>query len=252
MLKARYWAGAALLYLFFLALSTPADSLVWALKRWGGFPGISADGVSGTVWRGEARQLRIALRNTHAVELGHVAWSVAWHRLLLGEAAAVVELRGNGPSGRGLVALDRQGWTLREFDLSVPADWLATLRPGLDLWQPGGTIRVRSGEFSSRAKQFRGQGELAWEQAALGLSKVRPLGDYQADFSGDGERVRFQLRTRSGALEAQGSGSWSRANIEFTGSARARDQAGELRALLGLMGTLQPDGSANISIRNGK
>lgn len=251
-MKASYWAGAGLLYLVFLAASAPAGALFWALNRWAAAPKIIADDVSGTVWRGEARQLRIAPRNVQAVELGRVAWDVQWHRLLLGETAAKFELQGNGPSGQGVVALGWQGWSLRQFDLSLPASWLATLRPGLDMWQPGGAIRVRSKEISSRGKEFHGQGEIVWEQAAVGLSRVRPLGSYQADFSGEGERLRFSLKTRSGPLEAQGSGSWSRGGVEFAGSARARAQEAELRTILGLMGTLQPDGSSIIAIKNGR
>lgn len=251
-MKARYWAGAGLLYLIFLAVSAPAGALFWALNRWGGSARILAEDVGGTLWRGEARQLRIALRNAQPVELGRIAWQVQWHRLLLGEAAASFEIDGDGPRGVGAVALSRQGWSVSQFDLSLPANWLAGLRPGLGVWQPGGTVRISGKEFSSHGKQFRGQGEVVWDQAALGLSPVRPLGSYQADLSGEGERVRFQLKTRSGPLEAQGSGNWSRAGLEFVGSARARAREAELRTLLGLMGPLQPDGSAAIAVKNAR
>lgn len=249
-MKARYWAGAGLLYLVFLAVSAPAGALFWALNRWGGSSRILAEEVSGTPWRGEARQLRITLRNAQPLEIGRVAWHVQWRRLLLGEAAASVAVDGNGPRGVGAVALSRQGWSVSQFDLSLPASWLASLRPGLGVWQPGGTIRISGKEFSAQGKQFLGQGEVSWEQAALGLSRVRPLGSYQVDLSGEGERVRIQLKTRSGPLEAQGSGNWSREGLEFVGGARARAREAELRTLLGLLGPLQPDGSAAIAIKN--
>jgi len=241
-----YWAGGVLLYFAFLAVTAPADILLWAINRFGP-ASVVAEGASGTLWQGEARQISFTPKGGQAVAIGPLSWQIHPLRLLLGELSSGVKLDGS-VSGKADLSLGVQRIVIRQLDLSLPAAWLATLQPGLDLWQPGGTLTLRSQDFALQSGQYSGQGEITWEQAVLGISPVRPLGNYQAEISGAGKAIQFQVQTRSGPLELQGNGAWTPLGLEFTGTAWARGREVELRNLLGMMGSLKPDGRYAIRV----
>lgn len=227
------WAGALLLYLVFLLATAPAGLLFRLAAPYG----IVAERMDGTLWRGGAQGVSFG----KATLPGRVAWHVRPWRLLQGELAIALDLDG---AGSALLVFDRQGAGMRDFELRLPAARLASLQPSLEAWQPEGSIVVRGADFSLRSGAYLGQGEFLWERAALGISPVRPLGDYRGEFSGAGKAIRFQLQTRSGMLELQGSGIWSPPRAPaFTGSARARGREAELLPLLKLLGQPLPDGS---------
>lgn len=245
-MKLSYWAGGVLLYLVFLAATAPVDALLWA------FPGkVMAEGANGTLWRGEARRIVITPGDGQAVSVGPASWQIHPLRLLLGELSVGIRLDGN-VRGKAEFSLGARGMAMRELDVSLPVTWLATLRPGIEIWQPGGTLTLRSRDLALQSGSYSGKGEVAWEQAVLGMSQVGPLGDYLAEITGAGKSLQFQIQTRSGPLELLGSGAWSPQGLNFIGSARAREKEAELGSLLGLVGKLQPDGSATIAIKNGK
>lgn len=240
-----YWAGGVLLYLVFLAATVPVDALLWA------FHGkVMAEGASGTLWRGEARRIVIAPGGKQAVSVGPAFWQIHPLRLLLGELSVGIRLDGD-VRGKAEFSLGARGMAMRELDVSLPVTWLATLQPDIEMWQPGGTLILRGHDLTLQSGNYSGKGEIAWEQAVLGISPVRPLGDYLAEISGAGRSIRFQVHTRSGPLELLGSGTWSPQGLDFAGSARAREKEAELGSLLALAGKLQPDGSSAIAIKNG-
>jgi len=237
-----YWAGGILLYLVFLAATAPVDALLWTLNSLGP-GGVVAEGASGTLWMGEARRIVITPGGGQAVSIGPASWKIHPLRLLLGELSVGVRLDGS-VRGKADFSLGARGVAFRQLDVSLPAAWLATLlQPGIEMWQPGGTLTLRSRNLALQSGNYGGKGEIAWEQAALGISPVRPLGNYLAEISGAGKSIQFQIHTRSGPLEILGNGAWSQLGLEFTGSARAREKEANLSSLLGMMGNRQPDGS---------
>ncbi len=245
-MKLSYWAGGVLLYLVFLAVTAPVDVLLWA------FPGkLVAEGAKGTLWQGEVRRIVITPGGGQGISVGPASWQIHPVRLLLGEFSVGIRLDGS-VHGNAELSLGVRGAAMRELDVSLPVTWLATLQPGIEMWQPGGTLTLRSRDFALQSGSYSGKGEIVWEQAVLGMSQVRPLGDYLAEITGAGKRLQFQIHTRSGPLELLGSGAWGPQGLEFAGSARAREKEADLRSLLGLVGKLQPDGSATIAIKNGK
>lgn len=241
-----YWAGGVLLYLVFLVATAPVDALLWALNSFG--PGaVAAENASGTLWQGEARRIVITPKGGQAIAVGPASWQIHPLRLLLGELSLGVRLDGS-VRGKADLSLGTRGVAARQLDFSLPAAWLAALQPGIGIWQPGGTLTLRGHDLALQSGDYSGKGEISWEQAALGLSTVRPLGDYLAEISGAGKNIRFQIHTRSGPLEILGKGTWSRLGLEFTGSAKAREKEADLSSLLGMMGNRQPDGSYALKV----
>jgi general secretion pathway protein N len=244
-MKIRYWAGAVLVYLLVLLATAPADILFWAVNRFA--PGrLAVEGVRGTLWHGELRRVSLVTRGG-AVDTGPLVWNVRPLRLLLGELALDARL-GGAASGTADISLAPRGVNVRRLDLTVPAAWLGAMSSNLEMWQLAGTLSMRCQDFVLYPDAYRGQGEIAWREAASGFSSVKPLGDYRAEISGVGKVLRFSLTTGAGPLELKGDGEWSAGRLKFEGTARALAREAELHRVLGMTGAPEPDGRYRITL----
>lgn len=240
-MKRLYWVGAFLLYAAFLAALAPAGTLLWGINLLGNNK-IMAESTSGTLWHGEARGMTFAPQGRPAAAIGRISWKIRPLKLLLGKVETAVELSGNGIRGQGLLGFGSQTLSIRQLDATLPAAWLAYLQPTLNGWQIDGTLKIRSNEFSLQSNRFSGRAEITWEQAALGISPVRPLGTYHGEISGTGQEMQILLQTLSGPLQVAGKGIWSpSAGFAFNGTAKALAREAELRNLLGLIGKPGPN-----------
>jgi hypothetical protein len=90
-----------------------------------------------------------------------------------------------------------------------------------------------------------------WNDAALSLSDVKPLGKYALDATAEDGPVSFTVASKEGPLRVSGRGTFTAPSvISFTGEARGEgDQARALEPLLDLLGSRRPDGAREIRIQ---
>lgn len=237
------WLAGGLLYLVFLAAMTPASSLLWLTAHFATTPGIAANTTTGTLWHGEARDVSLTPPGGQAIRLERLSWHIRPLGLALGHLPVEIEFDDTAARGRIALHLIPSGLDIVQLDATLPAAWLARIQPRLETFQLGGTITLRSKDLSLHRHHFLGQGEIFWNDAALGLSPVKPVGSYRGEISGGEESIRFQLQTRNGPLELAGSGEWSRqGGIHFSGTAKARERENELVPVLQLLGRPDPGG----------
>jgi general secretion pathway protein N len=230
-----------LLYLAFLAVLAPASTLFWLAHRFVS-PAIAVGATSGSLWHGAAQQLTFTPPGGQSIRLHRLAWNIHPSRLLLGQLPVEIEFGSSESKGQGALRLTPSGLDIAQLDASFPAAWLGHIQSKLDLLRPEGTITLRSETFSLRRNHYLGEAEILWQQAATGMSQVKPLGSYWGEIRGKGETLQLQLQTRNGPLELAGDGTWSqRSGIRFNGTAKARERENELAPALKLLG--QPDAS---------
>lgn len=242
-MKHAYWAGTLLLYAVFLVATAPSSILFWAAnKHFSPYYALTAESSSGTLWHGAARGIVLAAKDGQALHLDQASWSPSLLWLLSGKFSTNITLTGNSVKGHGIVVLGIGSLELQQMDISMPAALLAYMEPRLGMWPLEGLLNIRSNEFLLQSGHYQGEGKVTWEQAGISLSKINPIGNYHATFSGTGKAVQIQLQTQTGPLELVGKGNWSQpAGFKFNGSAKAREHEPELRKLLGLFGKPNQD-----------
>ncbi len=240
----RYLFGAIALYLLFLVVTAPAWLVVWALPKIAPFP-ITAQESRGSLWRGAFEGVNAALPTGQNLQFDAIKWQLQPWNLLRAELAAAIELSGPQLQGKGVIAKGIWGGIkLRDVNASAPASLLPMAVPALAIWNPTGTLDFTTTNFVYAGAASDGKASLAWRQAALALSAVKPLGEYLLAMDGKEGALNYQLNTVSGALQLEGKGRWAaNSSPTFLGSARAQPSyAAQLADLLRLFGNADSNG----------
>lgn len=112
----KYTLIGVSLYLLFLLVNVPA-ALVWQLAP---LPqGVSAAGLSGTIWKGQADQVSVAGR-----QLEQLSWELHPSQLLTGQAGLSFRLNGGVAKGQGTVSYGLSGLEVDNLRFSAPLPWL--------------------------------------------------------------------------------------------------------------------------------
>lgn len=243
----RYWAGGILLYGIILLASAPASLLLWGINRYAPVE-LGATHTNGTLWRGTAHQFGLRQTKQAGTSLGDLSWELDFSRLLGGQLGLHLKLTGTNASGQALAWISPSSIQLHDVRLSIPAETLSN-SPRIAAWKPEGRLTLRSANLTISRETLQGQAEIRWEQATLGISPVRPLGDWQADLNADGKTSQIRLDTLNGPLALKGQGDWSRhKGLRFNGTASALDKRNELKTLLALIGRPIPGQQASVEI----
>ncbi len=209
----------------------------------------------GTVWNGSADLVLSAGADSRdrAGLPGGLQWRLrpgltgAWPALRLGLslpccATAPLQLSTH-PSA--------DGWRIAAaaWEVSWPAGLMAGLGTPWNTLQLQGRLRLQTDPLQARWQEgswvLDGRAALHATDIASRLATVSPLGSYRATLdAADGLPPRIGVRTESGALQIEGSGSWRGGRLRFAGEARA-DPAhqADLANLLNLMGRRRGDRS---------
>lgn len=241
-MKPLSWLAGVLLYLAFLIATAPASTLLWLTGHFVA-PGIAANTTTGTLWRGEAHDVSFTPPGGQAIRLAHLSWHIHPFGLAFGQP--LIEIEFGDAAARGQIALNPSlsELDIARLDATLPAAWLARIQPGLETFRLEGTLTLRGKDLSLNRRHFQGQGEILWNDAALGLSPVKPVGNYRGEFNGGGDGIQFRLYTLNGPLELAGSGEWSKpGGVHFSGTARARERENELAPVLRLLGKADSNG----------
>lgn len=209
-----------------LFVFAPASLMGYALERASGGM-LSLAQTQGSLWQGSG--VALLKQKSRFQALGNYRWN-----LQLTSATFQVQAGDFTPMTvhvspfAGRIAIDN-------LHLTLPASIMEIAAPQLGPYQLQGTLDARSDHLTLDASSMGGQVSLDWQQAASGLSAIRPLGDYRILLQGNGAGVDAQLSTLSGKLQLKGTGRVDGANgmhINGTAQAAPGSDAEELNELL--------------------
>jgi len=246
------WCGVALLAVGLTVVAQyPA---AWAAERIAAATGhrvLLADS-QGTIWHGSAT-LALTAGNGGAdatVLPGRLSWSIDMLPLLTGT------LRAHLAHERALekpvtLTVTPGHWDAEAGTIALPASLLEGIGAPFNTLKLDGRLRAQwtplSGQFGRGKGQpstVQGALTVTLEQVSSSLSRVRPLGSYQAvvSFGGvSGAPMQLSLSTLAGPLSLQGQGTLG-PSAHFDGGASATPESEP--QLIGLLSLLGPrDGS---------
>ncbi len=200
--------------------------------------------VDGTLWRGQAAELR-----WRGQPLGAVQWRVHALPLLLGRLQARLTLRGEALEARGLVTLHRDG-VLVLRDALADADVAALPLEALQLLvRPAGHLQAAVRELTLRERHpWSADADLLWQPARLTSPVDFDLGGVQLTVHGRRGTLDGKLGSRGGPLDARGTlqlrpDGRLAVDVRLAPRPEAPD---DLRDLLAMLGRPGPDGAVRL------
>lgn len=234
------FVGVALLaWLSGLAVQLPAaHALAWFLPD-----GVTAAGVSGTLWHGHATRID----TDGPASITDAEWDLSAWQLLRGRLAADTRFRVAGLEGNGYLATG-PGDRIDVDDLTMrgPAAGAQALFPGLGI-EPAGQLLVRVQAATLAAGRIeRLTARMQWSDAMLTAPFELEFGAVRASVepAGSGGGYALELNGEGGALDIAGGvdlqpdGQYQ-ADLRLTPTASAPDG---LRETLGLAAQREDDG----------
>lgn len=236
------WLSLAglLLFILFVVARIPAEQLTSRLPA-----RLQVEGVSGTLWSGQARQL-----TWEGMPLGRLHWDWQPTSLVNGEMAYAIQLTEPGHDLQAVVAQALDGsQSLRNTRLQLNAEQLQPWLPTRDA-QPRGQIDlVMPAMRLVQGWPQSGHGTLQWREAALAGALPMSLGSLVADLQVQDGRITAVLSDNAGPLELGGTAELGSDRVyRVDAQLRARADADDnLRTSLSLLGT--PDVSGRYNLR---
>lgn len=241
----RYLLIGLLAYVIFLLVQFPADR---AYAMWKAGPGaqqkVVLGGLSGTVWRGSARQAQIDGQRLQGLEWRLKPWTVLFGRLSLD-----YEVRLDDGFARGSLAADSQGaMTFEALEAKLPLAQLSFR--ALAALRPSGVVNLNLHDVDWNGQALlSAEGRVVWSGAGVNLFQPLQFGDLALTLETRNDAVVGQLSDAGGPLQADGlltlkpDGSY-----QFSGSFAARDGAqSPLGRALKSLGRPGADGRIQVS-----
>lgn len=228
----------ALVFAAALLANLPARLITYFLPQ----GEVVMNGLSGTVWRGQASRCVVRLEPGFA-HLGALHWSLSpWSLLRLAPAVELSSAWGDQRLNAYLALRGEGDLDVRELEASLPAELVQEILPVA----LGGTFSVQIPALRLREGLVDGgEGRVVWRGAIWhSVRGALPLGDYVAEFKQEpGELLQARLFTLAGRIVVAGSvsvdGRQYAIDAEVT-SEGAMDP--DLRQALSLVGTPEDDG----------
>jgi general secretion pathway protein N len=206
---------------------------------------LELQGVGGSLWTGQARELRM-----HGQPLGAVTWRVAPQSLLSRRVDVDLTLDGEQYRGSGFVSARRELTVISNARISMPAQ---QMQPALDI--PALNLRGTVDIELDRAELVNNfprllEGRAFWRNAAVDGAAAAELGELVAEFrtADDGALVGSVTDT-GGPLAADGQFRLAFTGFEADAVLMARDGNPQVMEALRYVGEVQPDGSSILQIR---
>lgn len=238
-----------LLFVIFLVATAPATWLAWGVAR-GSHGVVNINAPTGSLWNGQGM---LVIHQTADVPrgLGNVTWKI--EPLVLFLARLRLNLSVNGPDiqAKSLLDLSYSTLSFRDLHAEFPAKLATTFYAPAALFDPEGQLDIHAESISVEKRGMQGNLQADWRNAALSLSKIKPLGNYRLYFNGRGESADIEVSTQGGSLVVAGKGdlSFTTGQFKFDGTARAATSSAELEPLLNMLGPNQGDGVRQLNIR---
>jgi general secretion pathway protein N len=209
---------------------------------------LAMTGTMGTMWHGQG-SLQALLPTGEAVTLVPVSWNIASAELLgLKLHIIAVSTRDNKPVLNATFGTSET--YIQEAKLDLPAALLGVLSPTLRAAELSGQLALHANDVRIGGAHSSGKAVAYWKAAGSSLSRVRPLGNYLLDLTGQGNGLDFHLSTMGGPLTLTGSGGWypgKRPDINVTATPQEGARQ-DLAPLLRMMGREISPGTYRLSI----
>lgn len=235
----------ALPWLLLAALAASATALAMLPAAWivPQFARASAGRVNlsdpqGSLWRGSATLMLSAGADARAATIlpGRIEWTTAFWPLVTGHVQMRMRQSEAMPEPITLDA-STAGATLSAGRLGAPASLLVGLGAPFNTLDLQGNFRIEWTNLRLLGGNAYGQIALRLADAASRVSRVKPLGSYQAVIVATGADATLKLTTLKGPLQLSGDGQLSHGSVSFHGVASAEPAAQEnLAGLLNLLG----------------
>ena len=255
----KYFLLGGVFYIVFLIVTAPAAWLALGVAHLSNGR-VNLNQATGSVWGGSA-ELVVGSGSAAPRGLGRLEWRINPLWLVAARVSSHVRLTAAGVDVHGAVAVAPGMLRLGDIHGSANAGFVTVLYPAASLFAPGGQFQVQaervqfetSGVTGGVTSGVTGGLQLTWQDAAVSLSPVRPLGDYMINFEGAGEVVRVKVATVKGDLVVASEGQVGMRNSQYqiAGTVSANARAGELAPLLNMLGADVGDGRRKFSL-NGR
>lgn len=186
-------------YLFFMLADLPAQQALYWLAS-DDFP-IVTDGISGTLWNGNARRT-----SYNHIELGASAWKFKPLSLLIGQIEYEVDLSGKNQELSGHTALNilTGGYILTDLKGSMETANIPTLI-GKPYVQVDGKLDIDIQQIQiSRQQVSAVLGSLLWNDAMLLKPIKSKLGSLQFNLSSDDQMLKTNIKNIAGPFQVDG------------------------------------------------
>ena len=212
-------------------------------------PQVALDNVKGNMWTGEA-SVRAAPGGV-PINIEKIEWHFKPQRLAGGKVAFDTTVSSGGFEAKMELQRDGSRWHVRNFRLEGDASGFATVFPILGGYRFSGPVTATADALEGTDREIFGDVKIVWRDAATGISPVRPLGTFRADWNANGLIGRISVATLNGPLRVSGSGTTTMPTyLDFSGEAGADASAGlALDPLLDQIGPRKPNGARAIEIR---
>jgi general secretion pathway protein N len=225
-----------------LALFPARLAAEWAGPRLGA---LELDGVSGTIWQGQARTAKL-----HGQPLGTLDWKVHPWALTARTLDADLRLQGGEFEGNGFVSATRGEARVANATIRMPAQ---RMQPALDI--PALNLRGLVEITIERAELVAGfprllKGTAVWREASVDGAAAAQFGDLNAEFDtgADGALIGT-VGDSGGPLMLDGQFRLAFTGFEAEALLAARDNNPQVLEALRYIGESQPDGSSILQIR---
>jgi general secretion pathway protein N len=244
------WGGLLLVLCVAYLAMLPATWFDYLLQRESeGTLGMTA--THGTLWRGEGT-LQALLPNGDVTTLAAVSWKIAIPELLMLRLHVTAQSTQNGSPV--LDAMFRPGETrVQTAHLDLPAALLGVLSPTLREANLSGQMAISVNDVHLVGNHATGGAMVMWQDAGSGLTRIRPLGNYQFAVNGQGDGLDFNLVTLGGALLLEGSGRWvpyQKTQYRLTATPQQASRK-DLEPMLRMLGREIRPGTYQLTIQQG-
>jgi general secretion pathway protein N len=161
--------------------------------------------AQGTLWSGNG-QLEFRHRNGERAAGMDLSWSLQPRALWRGRLGYAVAI---DHAAKAFPLRLSPGWLeLSDVDLTLPASVLGVAAPRLAPLGLNGHLIVHIAKFARLGDTVAADAMVTWKDASSAVTTIAPLGTYELRVNSVGDVLQVSLRTRSGALHLDGSGSW--------------------------------------------
>lgn len=197
--------------------------------------------AQGTVWSGAGR-IEIRDPSGHDGIGKDLSWTLQPRALWRGRLdfeAAIDHATEHFP-----VRISPRMIEVSDLHLSLPASALGLAVPRMAALGAQGNVAVRVASFALARNKISIDAVATWTDARSALTSVAPLGRYELRVDGGAGSLKASLRTLSGPLQLDGSGSWGANNARpFSAMARVDGpHHAQLAPLLRLISIERSDG----------
>lgn len=230
------------LYLFFLIINLPAHVVLSAMN----LPkNVMLTSISGTVWSGKARQLRVS-----GIELGSLSWELHPLNLIIGELSADVSIVNRQQYIQTQVSLSSSGKIeLEETRFLIDLSSLQPLTYGMPFSYNGEASGYFPVSYFYKNHYVGVNGKLSLNNMELISPQRQVFGDFVIDFRAEKEGATSgQIKDSGGLLNVSGQLTLNKnGQLTITTKLSARDSNSSLEQILSFLGKKDASGRVQLN-----